>query len=277
MLGKLIKYDFRSLGRKFAPLWAALAALAALNGFTIRHVLGSGNFTGFLNFLLGVLPIILLIVLWAALAIMALVFIVQRFYKGLLGDEGYLMFTLPVTNAQHIAAKTVTALILLVITAVVAALSGLLLLTVYNPQGVGDVFSAAFRVLREEPIPGQFWWILAEAAVLCLAAVVADVLQIYAAISLGHLSKKHRGGTALLAYVGINVALSVLLSALVPALERLPLEEMSFYVDGYGVHVGKMFGAAAAVIGVGILWEVIKGAAFFLGSNAILNRKLNLE
>ena len=120
MLGKLIKYDFRSCIRKFGPLWLGLAALAVINGFTIGHVLDNDRVTGWAQFMLGVLPLILLIVLWTGVGIMTLVFICERFYKGLLGDEGYLMQTLPVTTEEHILSKAIVATLLELITGLVA-------------------------------------------------------------------------------------------------------------------------------------------------------------
>ena len=87
-----MKYDLRSCLRKFWMLWSGLAALAVLNGYTINHVLDNSRFEGFLAFLFGVLPLILFFVLGIATAILILVFICDRFYKGLLGDEGYLAF-----------------------------------------------------------------------------------------------------------------------------------------------------------------------------------------
>ena len=111
MLGKLMKYDLRSCVRKFWMLWAGLGALAILNGFTINHVLNNNSFEGFLAFLFGVLPLILFFILGVATAILILVFICDRFYKGLLGDEGYLAFTLPVSSAEHIASKALVSLI----------------------------------------------------------------------------------------------------------------------------------------------------------------------
>ena len=105
MLGKLMKYDLRSCLRKFWMLWAGLAALAVLNGYTINHVLDNSRFDGLLAFLFGVLPLILFFVLGIATAILILVFICDRFYKGLLGDEGYLAFTLPVSSAETTCAR----------------------------------------------------------------------------------------------------------------------------------------------------------------------------
>ena len=36
MLGKLMKYDLRSMLRRFGGLWIAIAALSVINGFSIR-------------------------------------------------------------------------------------------------------------------------------------------------------------------------------------------------------------------------------------------------
>ena len=122
MLGKLMKYDFRCMLRKFGPLWIGLIGLAAINGFTVGHVLENKNMDGILAFLLGGLPVVLLFALWVATGVMMIVFVCERFYKGLLGDEGYLMFTLPATPAEHIASKLIVALVMELITALVALL-----------------------------------------------------------------------------------------------------------------------------------------------------------
>ena len=111
MLGKLMKYDMRSGFRKFALIWIGLAALGVINGFTVKYVLDGEKQNQLVNFFLGVLPMMLLVALYVAMGIFVLVFIVERFYKGLLGDEGYLMFTLPVTTSAHIGSKLLTGMI----------------------------------------------------------------------------------------------------------------------------------------------------------------------
>ena len=113
MLAKLMKYDLRSCLRKFGPLWLAVIALSALIGLSFRYVIDApGGQSGLVIFLLGVLPSMVLFGLFVAMAVMALIFVIQRFYRGLLGDEGYLMFTLPASAGAHIASKGLTALIL---------------------------------------------------------------------------------------------------------------------------------------------------------------------
>ena len=164
MLGKLIKYDLRSCFRKFWVLWVAMAALGVINGFSIRYVLQNGNFSGFMTFLLGILPIILMFVLVTALAIMALVYICERFYKGLLGDEGYLMFTLHASTAEHIASKAIVALIL----EIISGLVGL----VYDPSELFEFLGQIPKWLAEIDFPRGTGWLIAEAAILGLVTTV---------------------------------------------------------------------------------------------------------
>ena len=211
MLGKLMKYDLRSGIRTFSLIWIGLALLGAINGLTIRFVLAGDTQSGLVSFVFGVLPMILLVALYVAMGIFVLVFIIDRFYKGLLGNEGYLMFTLPVTSTAHIASKALTSMIFSVASAIVALLSGVLLMAVLTPLNFSDVaqaFQEAGRYLRVNPLPAGTGWVVAEFIVYTLIAAAVSILQIYTAISIGHLAKKNRGWFALLAYVGISIAFS---------------------------------------------------------------------
>ena len=273
MLGKLIKYDFRSCIRRFGPLWIGMAALAVINGFTIGHVLDNDNITGWLQFAAGVLPLILLIVLWTAVAIMTLVFICERFYKGLLGDEGYLSLTLPVTTAQHIASKAIAAFLLELITGVVAVVSGILLVAVYRPEILGELWRALPKAFSY--VSGQVWVLFFEWLLFLLAGTMAQTMHIYLAICLGHLAKNHRVAWSVGAYVFISVVISNILTLCAPLLNRIP-ESWFLTVDEFGTHF-QGFGAIAGLIGGGILVQAIVAALFFFGSDYILRKKLNLD
>lgn len=90
MLGKLMKYDLKSMFKVFVPLWLALLAVSVVNRFTIQFDS---------NAIIGGLPTVIFMILYVGLIIavmvVAVALIIMRFYHGLLKDEGYLMFTLP--------------------------------------------------------------------------------------------------------------------------------------------------------------------------------------
>ena len=284
MFGKLMKYDLRSGIRTFSLIWIGLALLGAINGLTIRFVLDGNVQSELVSFIFGVLPMILLVALYVAMGIFVLVFIIDRFYKGLLGNEGYLMFTLPVTSAAHIASKALTGMIFTLASAIVALLSGGLLMTVLAPPSFGDIaqaFQEMGRYLRVNPLPAGTGWVIAEFVVYSLIGMATAILQIYTAISVGHLAKKNRGWFALLAYVGISIAVSILTRACMSVFFQSG--SFSEMLLGWQVTVDRAgwrtqgVGMTASTLGIGIGLELLKGTAFFFATRAILDKRLNLE
>lgn len=283
MLGKLMKYDLRSGIRTFALIWIGLAALAAINGLTLRIAFDGDIQSELANFIITVLPMVLLVALYVAMGIFMLVFIINRFYKGLLGDEGYLMFTLPVSVSEHIGSKLLTSMIFQIGSFAVAVLSGGLLLAVLTPPNFSDVaqaFQEAGRYLRVNPLPAGTGWVVAEFIVYTLIAAAVSILQIYTAISIGHLGKKNRGWFALLAYVGISIAFSIIMNGCMSLLQSDAFPDVllnwEFCLDDTGWHVQGV-GTMASTIGIGIGLELLKGTGFFFATRAILSKRLNLE
>ncbi len=283
MLGKLMKYDLRSGIRTFALIWIGLAALAAINGLTLRITFDGDIQSKLARFIITVLPMGLLVALYVAMGIFMLVFIINRFYKGLLGDEGYLMFTLPVSVSEHIASKALTSMIFSVASAIVALLSGVLLMAVLTPLNFSDVaqaFQEAGRYLRVNPLPAGTGWLIAEFAVYMLIAAAVTILQIYTAISIGHLAKKNRGWFALLAYVGISIAFSIIMNGCMSLLQSDAFPDVllnwEFCLDDTGWHVQGV-GMMASAIGIYIGLDLLVGTGFFFATRAILSKRLNLE
>lgn len=284
MLGKLMKYDLRSGIRTFALIWIGLAALAAINGLTLRIAFDGEIQSELANFIITVLPMVLLVALYVAMGIFMLVFIINRFYKGLLGDEGYLMFTLPVSVSEHIGSKLLTSMIFQIGSIVVAVLSGGLLLAVLAPANLSDITAAVQDMtdyLTGNPLPAGTGWVIAEFAVYMLCSIAVTILQIYTAISIGHLAKKNRGWFALLAYVGISIAVSVIMRGCMSlffqsgsAVDMLLGWQIS--VDNSGWHT-QGIGMTASALGIYIGLALLEGTGFFFATRAILSKRLNLE
>ena len=285
MLGKLMKYDLRSGIRTFSLIWIGLAVLAAINGLTLRIAFDGDIQSELANFIITVLPMVLLVALYAAMGIFVLVFIINRFYKGLLGDEGYLMFTLPVSTSEHIGSKLLTSLIFQIGSIAVAVLSGGLLLSVLAPANLSDITAAIRDVtdyLTGNPLPAGTGWVIAEFAVYMLIGAAVTILQIYTAISIGHLAKKHRGWFALLAYIGISIAVSVVMRGCMSLFFQSSgaaadiLLGWQISVDNSGWHT-QGIGMMASALGIYIGLALLEGTGFFFATRAILNKRLNLE
>lgn len=91
MLGKLMKHEFRATARRMLPLFLVVVLLSCflrISTAVIDHSTRSlPTILHMLNALLWVLFVLLLI----GCVVFAVVVMVNRFYKNLLTDEGYLM------------------------------------------------------------------------------------------------------------------------------------------------------------------------------------------
>ncbi len=283
MFGKLMKYDLRCCFRRFGALWIAILALGLLNGILMHGVFGSlAERGGLLGGLISGLPPVALFAVLVATAVLAFIFVCERFYNGLLGDEGYLMFTLPASVNEHIGAKTLTSLILWVISFFVAIGSGILFLLVYQP---GELLYALRRLpeaLSQIKLPVSVPLLMIEILVLLLVGVVKEILKIYAAISVGHLLGGRSKLIAILSYLAISVLENVLATFGIGGAHSMGLfsmlEEGNIgvqYVDDVWMIEG--LGPVAGIIGVTILCTAVLCVVYFLISRIILSRNLNLE
>ena len=128
MLGKLMKHEFKATAKLFLPLLTAVLAL--LGGFQVifllvKWLMGNNDSHPLVTVLFALFAVLAALALIALLAVIVIVAI-QRFYKNLLGDEGYLMFTLPATPGQQILSKLLVSLAWSLAGIVVVILGGVL-------------------------------------------------------------------------------------------------------------------------------------------------------
>ena len=277
MLGKLMKYDLRSMLRKFGPLWIAAVALSAVCGLYFR-LMDNVSAGGLLMWNLMALLPAALFGIFVAMAVMTLIFVCGRFYRGLLRDEGYLMHTLPVTTGAHIAAKGLTALIVEMASGLVALICILLVAVTFRPAELVSGWQELLAAIRQIDFPAVTPLLVAEGLLVCLVKAAAETLKIYGAISLGHLARRHRVLWAILAYVGIDVALGLLFSADLfgGLLARFFGSSWDFFAENGSVTAGGL-GILAGLMGVVLLWELLISVLFFFLSRCILKNRLNLD
>ncbi len=124
MLSKLIRYEWKAVARVCIPMYGGLILAAMLTHFLL------GNLERFSSTLYDIITMAMSTLcfgLFMAAFVLTLIIQIQRFSKNLLGDEGYLMFTLPASVSQHITAKLVVAVLLDVLSVAAAILAVLAL------------------------------------------------------------------------------------------------------------------------------------------------------
>ena len=120
MLGKLLKHEFRATARVMLPLYLVLLAISLCGNFATRVMEHSSS--QLLN-LVGSLTIFAFFIGLIAVSLMSLYLMISRFHKNLLTDEGYLMFTLPVSVHGLIVSKIIVSTVWFILTGVVDVLS----------------------------------------------------------------------------------------------------------------------------------------------------------
>lgn len=138
---------------------------------------------------------------------------IVRFHKNMFTCEGYLTNTLPVTAAQHIMVKSVTALSMDVLSAIVVGLSVFIALPFETFVELLENFALFDQILYE--LGGQnlvlnLTMVGVEYFVLILVGTYSSILFYYTCISIGQLFKKNRVLGAIGVYFGFYILGQVL-------------------------------------------------------------------
>lgn len=279
MLRKLLKYEFMSTARVFGLCYIGVLVAALLMRIfgDIAYTQNLQNGTGIFNVteILTMTSTGFYFLMIAAVCVLTFVLILQRFWKNLMGSEGYLMHTLPVHAWQQIASKLIAAVVWTLLSGVVIVLSVMVLAMTGEAfaailQGFGELL-AAFQ--QEYGMPLVV--ILLELFLLGVAMIAASVLQIYAAIMIGHQANKHRVLLSVVVYFGIDMVFNVAFLMLISSVGLFPaplMEQFGAFLAGLDV-----VEASQLMIWCGIGLHVALCAAFFLICEFMMRRRLNLE
>ena len=256
MLGKLLKYEIPAMGRKLLPLYIAWAVSAVFLGVSTQLVDSKSEFTM-------VLSILLYTAVATAIVVLTIIMIVQRYSRSLLGDEAYFNQTLPVSVPEHIANKLISAIIWIVITGAVALVTGLIIM-IFGGL-IGELASANWSNL-EFDLPKGWGLALVEMILMCIAGLTKTVMQIYAAITIGHQAADKTSLASIGAYIGILVFESFV--------SRLALGLFPGIVRD-SVYLGS-FAALHAFFLPAILGTLILSAIYFFVCKVLMEKHLNL-
>ena len=98
-IGKVFKYEMISAGRIFLPVYAIMLVLSLIIGvFIVDSDMGTSDTLTMVA--AGI--IIITSILSVAMIVIIFCIIERRYKKSMLGDEGYLNLTLPVTIGEHL-------------------------------------------------------------------------------------------------------------------------------------------------------------------------------
>ena len=264
MLGKLLKYELKATSRVFIPLYIAILVVSIVNGLSLN--LEILNIQG--------LATIVLMCLFISLFVITIVVTIQRFNKNLLKDEGYLMFTLPVSSKHLVLSKYLTSLIWTFLSFIVAFLSFTIIFMIptykyFDFSYFINEFNLLFSNMLNLNILGQFIKII----LLMIISYTIFIFNVYLALSVGQLPifNRFRNVSSFIGFLVINLLISYVQNIVDNAFVNIEaIDNVNYSIDSISSIVSKG-------LNVAIIINIIIILVLFFATSYILNKKLNLE
>lgn len=281
MLGKVMKYEFRSSGRLLWPLFGLSIAISGL--MRLLLLVAPYIWRPLANIIQGfatTLGVLVPIVIFA----LAFIYVVARFFQSTMTDEAYLTFTLPVKTGTHIVARLITSTIYTCIAGLVAAVCAFIMLLPYSVQLIGELFSQAYLAT------GTWLGFLGLFVAFILIAITNSLLHLYACMGIGAQFGRNRVIGSVVSYFVLSAVSSIITLAFM----ALPMFSVFQNEDAFVQFVGngtitvisggsaqamadqmlRIGGIALAIIG-GI--TIVISVLFYAITWYTYSKKLNLE
>ena len=265
MLRKLLKHELRATGRIMLPLYLILILAAVCANFSMRVLEHSS--LRLLNVISGVLIAVFFIAL-IGVGVMSLVLMIQRFWKNLMSDEGYIMFTLPASVHQQIWSKIIASVLWFIATGAVTVMAFVIMsysvgMIKVMTNWIGDIFKniTVYYALNGTAL-------IIECIALMFVSLASFCLQFYAAMALGHSLSSHKILLSVVFFVAIQLVLQISGIYLLVSMPAFGLQLPNGFSPMQSTHL---------LMGAFITGSVVIGAVFYVITTAVLKKRLNLE
>lgn len=258
MFGKLLKYEFKSIGKWYLILYAIAISLSLVIGMWIRtlnenYLESTSSSNTDVAFYIFVFTLIAYVAVVVSIAISTLFLIINRFRKNIYGREGYLTMTLPVNSHQILLSKLTSAVIWNILAGVVAALSVFIIIALSSLQ---NLYGVSYTLSTIMDLPGATLFTFNS-----FVDGIVGILLIYFATSIGQLFKDHRVLMAFVAYFGINMVVGLFTTIFyLNQLEALGTAESFVYLNP-----------------LTLVLNILLGIGYYFGTHYIMTKKLNLQ
>lgn len=266
MLGKVMKYDSKRIGRVLIPVYLVTILMAGVN-YVFQRLTGINAIFGMMSALVLLVFILLLI----GVMIGTFVISIKDFYTNLLKDEGYLTNTLPVSKETLVMSKILVGLgycICSTIVVFVAISLGFFDANLFTI--IIDGLTSGF-IAKITGIP-QPWDVVFMASMMLLS-YLSQLLFVFFAISLGG---RHHGNRIVYSFVYGIVLYSIQQLISIIWLGMLAIINPNIMTDlaTNGQVASDLFGI---VYGSSTILSLLIIVAYWFGTVWMLKHKLNLE
>ncbi len=276
MLGKLIKYDLKSITKFLLIIHMFLVAAAVFGRIflTGRIDLEADEINEFLL----TLTFVICIIIFAGVSFGTNIVIAVRFYRNLFSDEGHLTNTLPVTKGMHLLSKTIAGSIWCLVDMLLIYLCACILMAV---PVITEPLSAHWdEFIRLLGFQGQadFNFFLLCMLLLTIVSAVCNVVIIEASVIFGQLFNSYKVLGAVVAYFVITAITSIAAT--------VAMGVQGILSDSIAMNSGTASTAPASIDPAGYLMDIINlslvlsfclAVIFYLLSYFIMRKKIDLS
>ena len=277
MLRKLIKYDILADYKRYGIVFAAMFLFSIL-----LMVLDRLTDMFKENRFIQVMMIVCVMLFFAAVIVMfTMIFVIAtiRFYKNLVRDEGYLMHTLPVPTWKLIMSKFITTYIWSVAALIVMGICfGIVAgepLWIFKLDIGWEILSSAFTEDTVNGTPEQ----LRNFFLVCFIVMALTpgfmVLHIYMSLALGNLFHTHKLGMSVLMFFALYIAEQLLSGVAMLFMSSEMVEYLTVIDSVVPFEAGYRYMMTSMIFS--IVYTIVLMVGFFIGSERIFSKKLNLE
>ena len=269
MVRKLLKYDLRAVFKYLLVIYAIVLGTAGLNRllqfFESDQVWYQIGFRS---------SLVLLVIGIASMLLLTEILLVQRFYKNLFTNEGYLTFTLPATIHEQLWSKILCSVICIIATVFVMflaffiATSGLVFSEVMKAAGY------LFRQVVKEAGALNMTFYIVEWMLIFLFGAANAVMLFDTCLAIGQLAKKHRVGLAVAVFF-IQYFVTQILGTVFLIIEATKdFELFELIADSFSKHPQQ----ALHIVGLSVMvFMLLLFALYYFITYRILKKRLNLE
>ncbi|MCI7740897.1 MAG: hypothetical protein MSO56_01110 [Clostridiales bacterium] len=275
MLGKLLKHEFKATARTMLPMFGVVVLLSVLANLGFAQIADAEN--GALDILFGLFIFAFFLGLFT-MGVMAMVVMIQRFYKNVLGDEGYLTLTLPVNVHEIVWSKLIVSFVWFLATGLIAI--GAVFIAVFtltytelgemfqNMPSFGEMLRLFFEKTSITPL--QLTGAIAQFAAMIILSSLTTCLHFYAAMALGHSFSNNKVLLSVVFFIAISFVFSFVSSLL------------GIFVEGLAMTVTVEAGSSVMTtlqeLSLGsMIYTLIEGVILYLLTTYCLKHRLNLS
>lgn len=267
MLGKLIKHEYKATSRNFWLLYLLFLLITVFNKIFLEINISNNQFLRLFQDIF----MFTYIIMCMSLFILTLVFLVMRFYKNMLGDEGYLMFTLPVKTWQHLVSKLILCTLWCFLSVICFVISIFILVSGHGELTLMFKEILAFWDYVILSFGNRIYFTISLYLVLFFLSHIFSWLMTYLSLGIGQLFNQHK----ILASIGAYFILYTLIQIVTGTVLSINFSPQDM-IDN-NTFVEEIFRSLNSFALISIALTAIGNVVLFLSATSILDKKLNLE